>query len=193
MRGQATLIRYCDDFVMCFELQSDAERVMTVLGKRMGRYGLTLHPEKTRLLPFGRPSRRQHSGKGATTFDFLGFTLYWQRTRWGTWWMQCKTRCGRLRRTIQSIGDFCRRHRHQPVEAQHAALTRRMVGHYNYFGVRGNFRSLLIVVEEAKRAWYKWLQRRSQKRHLNWERYEQLLKRFPLPRPRIRVQLRATT
>lgn len=193
MRGQATLIRYCDDFVMCFELQSDAERVMAVLGKRMGRYGLTLHPEKTRLLPFGRPSRRQHSGKGATTFDFLGFTLYWQRTRWGTWWMQCKTRCGRLRRTIQSIGDFCRRHRHQPVQAQHAALTRRMVGHYNYFGVSGNFRSLLIVVEEAKRAWYKWLQRRSQKRHLNWERYEQLLKRFPLPRPRIRVQLRATT
>ncbi len=193
MRGQTTLIRYADDFAMCFEHEDDARRVMAVLSKRMGKYGLTLHPDKTRLLPFGRPPTTQQGGKGPATFDFLGFTFYWKKTRWGKWWMQCKTRRARLRRAIMSIGDWCRRHRHQPVKEQHAALKRRLVGHFNYFGVNGNFRSLLVVAEEAKRAWYKWLQRRSQQRHLNWERFSEILKRFPLPRPRITVQIRATT
>ncbi len=92
LRGAATLHRYCDDFVMCFEQEADARRVMEVLSKRMGRYGLTLHPDKTRLLPFGEPPRARTSGKGPATFDFLGFTMYWKRTRWGRWRMQCKTR-----------------------------------------------------------------------------------------------------
>ncbi len=178
---------------MCFEHEDDARRVMAVLSKRMGKYGLTLHPDKTRLLPFGRPPTTQQGGKGPATFDFLGFTFYWKKTRWGKWWMQCKTRRARLRRAIVSIGDWCRRHRHQPVKEQHAALKRRLVGHFNYFGVSGNFRSLLVVAEEAKRSWYKWLQRRSEQRHLNWERFSEILQRFPLPRPRITVQIRATT
>jgi len=190
LRGQTTLIRYCDDFVMCFEREDDAQRVMEVLGKRMGRYGLALHPEKTRLLPFGEPPRGQTSGKGPATFDFLGFTMYWKRTRWGRWRMQCKTRRGRLKK---AIGAWCRRHRHQPIEAQHAALKRRIQGHYNYFGVSGNFESLMLIAEEAKRCWFKWLQRRSQQRHLNWERFSEILKRHPLPRPRITVRLWAAT
>ncbi len=193
LRGQTTLIRYADDFAICFERGDDARRVMAVLSKRMGKYGLTLHPDKTRLLPFGRPPTTQQGGKGPATLDFLGFTFYWKKTRWGKWWMQCKTRRARLRRAIVSIGDWCRSHRHQPVKEQHAALKRRLVGHFNYFGVSGNFRSLLVVAEEAKRAWYKWLQRRSEQRHLNWERFSEILKRFPLPRPRITVQIRATT
>ena len=174
---------------MTFELQDDAERVMDVLGKRMGRFGLTLHPDKTRLLPFQRPPTAQMGGKGPATFDFLGFTLHWRRARSGRWGMMCKTRHARLRRAVQNVAEWCRRHRHLPVKAQHAALTTRIRGHFNYFGVSGNFRSLLMLVEEAKRAWFKWLRRRSQQAHLNWARFGEMLKRFPLPRPRIMVRI----
>jgi len=192
LKGEAYLVRYADDFVIGFERQDDAERVMEVLKKRMGRFGLTLHPDKTRLLPFRRPPTAQTGGKGPATFDFLGFTLYWRRTRNGRWSMTCKTRQARLRRAVQAVADWCRRHRHLPVKAQHAALKRRLQGHFNYFGVSGNFRSLLMLVEEAKRAWYKWLRRRSQQAHLTWERFGELLKRFPLPRPRIKVRVWGT-
>jgi group II intron reverse transcriptase/maturase len=189
LRGRATLIRYCDDFVIGFEHEEDARRVMAVLGKRLGRFGLTLHPDKTRLLPFRRPPAGQKSGKGSASFDFLGFTLYWARSRSGRWGMWCKTRRASLRRAIQSVTDWCRRHRHLPVKEQHAALTRRLRGHFNYFGVSGNFRSLLLLVEAARRAWYKWLCRRSQRKRLNWERFADLLAQLPLPRPRITVRI----
>lgn len=192
LRGQASLIRYADDFLVCLETQDDAERVMAVLGKRMQRFGLTLHPDKTRLLPFGRPPTSQSGGKGPSTFDFLGFTVYWKKMRNGRWRMQCKTRRARLRRAIAAIGDWCRRHRHRPLKEQHAALTRRLTGHFNYFGVNGNLGSLRALVLEAEKAWYKWLQRRSQQRHLNWQRFGEILKRYPLPRPRIKVQIWAT-
>ncbi len=192
LRGRATLIRYADDFIIGFEQEDDARRVMEVLGKRLGRFGLTLHPDKTRLLPFRRPPSGQKGGKGPATFDFLGFTLYWARTRKGRWGMFCKTRSASLRRAIRSVYDWCRRHRHLPVKDQHAALTRRIQGHFNYFGVSGNFRSLLLVVEQAKRSWYKWLCRRSQRKRLTWERFANLLRDFPLPRPRITVQIWGT-
>ena len=189
LRGRATLIRYCDDFIIGFEQEEDARRVMEVLGKRLGRFGLALHPDKTRLLPFRRPPAGQKGGKGPATFDFLGFTLYWGRTRKGGWGMFCKTRSASLRRIIGSVYDWCRRHRHSSVKDQHAALTRRIQGHFNYFGVSGNFRSLLLVIEQAKRSWYKWLCRRSQRKRLTWERFADLLRDFPLPRPRITVRI----
>ena len=192
MRGKVTLIRYCDDFIIGFEREDDARRVMAVLGKRLGRFGLAPHPDKTRLLPFRRPPEGQRDGQGPATFDFLGFTLYWRRSRKGWWSMQCKTRRASLRRAIQSVTDWCRRHRHLPVGAQHAALHRRLQGHFNYFGVNGNFRSLLLLVEATKRVWYKWLCRRSQRGRLTWARFRALLERFPLPRPRITVQIWGT-
>lgn len=187
LRGKAILLRYADDFVIGFERRDDAERVMAVLPKRMGRYGLTLHADKTRLVPFRRPTGI--GGRGPASFDFLGFTLYWRRTRSGRWQMWCKTRRARLRRAIQSVAEYCRRHRHDPVTAQHAALTRRLRGHFNYFGVNGNSRSLKNLVCATARIWYKWLRRRSQRTRLNWERYNALLLRLPLPEPRITVQL----
>jgi RNA-directed DNA polymerase len=189
LRGKATLIRYCDDFIIGFEREDDAWRVRAVLEKRLGRFGLTLHPDKTRLLPFWRPSTTQQSGQGPASFDFLGFTFYWRRTRTGHWRMGCKTRRASLRRAKQAIYDWCRRHRHQPVKAQHAALGRRLRGHFNYFGVNGNFPSLLRLVEATKRAWYKWLCRRSQRKRLTWERFTDLLRQMPLPRPRITVRI----
>ncbi len=189
LRGRATLVRYCDDFVIGFEREDDARRVMAVLGKRLGRFGLALHPDKTRLIPFRRPPAGQQSGKGPATFDFLGFTLYWARSSKGRWGMLCKTRSASLRRNIQSVYAWCRRHRHLPVKVQHAALKRRIQGHFNYFGVSGNFRSLLLIIEQAKRSGYKWLCRRSQRKRLTWERFEDLLRDFPLPRPRIKVRI----
>jgi RNA-directed DNA polymerase len=189
LRGKATLIRYCDDFIIGFEREEDARRVLAVLDKRLERFGLALHPDKTRLLPFWRPPTMQQSGQGPATFDFLGFTFYWRRTRTGHWRMGCKTRRASLRRAKQAIYDWCRRHRHQPVEAQHAALSRRLRGHFNYFGVSGNVQSLLRLVEATKRAWYKWLCRRSQRKRLNWKRFTDLLRQRPLPHPRITVRI----
>ncbi|MCO6438634.1 MAG: group II intron reverse transcriptase/maturase [Phycisphaerae bacterium] len=188
MRGKAQLIRFADDFIMCFERQDDARRVMSVLDKRMKKFGLSLHPEKTRLLPFQCPSAN-HKGKGPGTFDFLGFTLYWQRARSGRWEIACKTRRARLRRAIKAAYDWCRSYRHLPVRQQHAALVRRIRGHFNYFGVNGNTRSLVLLDQHVKRAWFKWLCRRSHRARLNWERFTDLLRDYPLPTPRVYVQI----
>jgi group II intron reverse transcriptase/maturase len=189
LRGRAILIRYCDDFVIGFEREEDARRVMEVLGKRLGRYGLTLHPDKTRLLPFRRPPGGQQSGKGPATFDFLGFTHFMGRSQKGRWMMWCKTRSARLRRSLAAVAAWCRRHRHLPVREQHAALVRRVRGHFNYFGVSGNFRSLLVFVQGVRQAWLKWLRRRSNRGRLHGERVVQFFERYPLPRPRITVRI----
>ncbi len=127
----------------------------------------------------GEANRRFHSGFRSVEF-------------WHTTGMTCKTRSASLRRFIGSVYDWCRRHRHLPVAAQHKALKRRIQGHFNYFGVSGNFISLLLVIEQVKRAWYKWLCRRSQRKRLTWERFADLLRDFPLPIPRIMVSLWGT-
>lgn len=189
LQGKATLIRYADDFIIGFEREDDARRVVAVLDKRMERFGLALHPDKTRLLPFRRPPKSQQSEKGSATFDFLGFTFYWARTRKGHWRMACKTRRASLRRAKKSIYDWCRRHRHWSIKDQHAALHRRLRGHFNYFGVSGNYNSMMRLAEATKRSWYKWLRRRSQRTRLNWGRYTDMLRWWPLPRPRITVRI----
>jgi RNA-directed DNA polymerase len=187
LRGKAQLIRYADDFVIAFERQDDAERVQGVLGRRLERYGLELHPDKTRLIPFERP--RTPKGKGPRTFDFLGFTFYWGKARSGRRVPRVKTRKARLRRSLKTVTDWCRRYRHLPVKEQHAALTRRVEGHLNYFGVNGNSRSLRQFVRGVEMAWHRWLNRRSQRSRLNWNRMNGLLAVNPLPKPNIRVQI----
>ncbi len=189
LRGKATLIRYADDFVICFETEDDARRVMKVIGRRFGRYGLTLHPDKTRLLEFRRPPRGQTKRKGPATFDFLGFTVLWQRSRKGHWTPGFKTRKARLRRAIQSIADWCRSHRHLSVKQQQAALARRIRGHDNYYGVNGNIRSLELLRHHVRRVWKKWLSRRGSPKPMTWKRFQHLLRDYPLPTARIRVQL----
>lgn len=189
LRGRACLVRYADDFVIGFQYRRDAERVMAVLPKRMQRYGLALHPDKTRLLDFRPPPAGQQRGRGPDTFDFLGFTLYRRKSRWGRWYLACKTRRARLRRAIQAVSAWCRRHRHEALPVQHAALRSRLQGHYNYFGVSGNLRSLACLLWHARRAWHKWLCRRSQRARLTWERFQALLRDYPLPSPRVVVPL----
>jgi RNA-directed DNA polymerase len=193
MHGKVHLIRYADDFVIAFESEDDAKRVMAVLPKRFERFGLTLHADKTHLVPFGRPPSDQIGGKGPATFDFLGFTHHWHRTRRGRWEPAVKTRTARLRRAITAVADYCRRHRHRPVKEQHASLKRRLVGHFNYFGVNGNIRSLTLLVREVEHFWRKWLRRRSQRTRLTWARFKAtILRVFPLPSPTIRVRIWAS-
>lgn len=190
LKGHARLIRYADDFVIGFEREEDAARVMEVLKKRMARYGLTLHPDKTRLIPFVRPQFGPSGTAGAGTFDFLGFTMYWCRTRRGGWRLGMKTRRARLQRTLHNLSEWCRRHRHLPLTEQHAALTRRLRGHYRYFGVNGNIRSLQQVLHRTRQLWLHHLQRRSQRgRRLNWKRFRAYLEAHPLPTPRIHAQI----
>ena len=133
------------------------------------RFGLTLHPDKTRLLPFRRPPSGQQSGKGPATFDFLGFTFYWARTRKGRWGMLCKTRSASLRRIIGSVYDWCRRHRHlfSRGSAQSAQEA--------YPGPLQLLRRQRQLSKSAARhrtgeagIWYKWLCRRSQRKRLTW-------------------------
>jgi hypothetical protein len=155
----------------------------------MAEFGLTLHPDKTRLLPFRRPRNGQKDGKGPATFDFLGFTLFWRRGRNGSWTLGMKTRKARFQRALSALRDWCRRHRHEPLKDQHAALVRRLRGHFNYFGVNGNLASLARLLHEAERIWLTALRRRGQRRPLTWKRFSDYLKSFPLPRPRIQVRI----
>jgi RNA-directed DNA polymerase len=189
IRGRARLIRYADDAVIGFEREADAWKVLEALKKRFERYGLRLHPEKTRVVPFARPDRTTKNGKASATFDFLGFTHYWRRARSGRWMPWVRTRTARLRRFIATVADWCRSHRHEPVKEQHAALTRRIAGHFNYFGVNGNVSCLQHVLRTCTVVWHKWLNRRSQRASKTWDEFNDLLQRHPLPRASVRVQL----
>jgi group II intron reverse transcriptase/maturase len=190
LQGRVTLVRYADDFVFVFAQKVDAERVLRVLPKRFGRYGLTLHPEKTRLVPFRRPDRDDGGSDGPGTFDLLGFTHHWGMSRKGNWVVKKRTAKDRFSRTLRRIREWCRKHRHLDVEVQHRALSRRLRGHYAYYGVTGNNRSLSRIWYETTRIWRKWLCRRSQKGFLTWGKMLRLLERNPLPPPRIVHQYR---
>lgn len=192
LRGTADLVRYADDFVMLFSEESDARRVLEVLPKRFARYGLTIHPEKTRLLSFGRPiggdrgKGRDRRGERPGTFDFLGFTHHWARSRRGYWVVKRKTARGRFNRALKTMESWCRLHRHRPIAEQHAALVAKLRGHYQYYGLTGNSRSLSRYLWKVERIWIRWLGRRSQKGRLSWEQFRGLLRRHPLPQPRVR-------
>jgi group II intron reverse transcriptase/maturase len=189
LHGRAMFVRYADDGIFGFEREEDAQRVMAVLGKRLARFGLTLHPEKTRLLDFRKPSLERKKGRSPTTFDFLGFTWYWRTIRGGRWSVRCKTRRARLARAIRAVHVWCKEHRHLSVKEQHAALTRRVQGHINYFGVNGNTRSLRMFMHQVRRRWFKWLRRRSQRTRLTWAKFLELVKVYPLPTPRVVVSI----
>jgi RNA-directed DNA polymerase len=184
LRGRAHQVRFADDIVLIFEKEEDARRVLEVLPKRFGKYSLTLHPKKTRLLEFCRPARNAKRGK--STFDFLGLTHYWGKSRQGNWVVKRKTASDRFQRSLRKVKDWCKANRHEKVSDQHQALKRKLTGHYNYYGVTGNSRSLANFLFQVTRIWFKWLNRRDQKKDLTWERFNQILECYPLPSPRIR-------
>ncbi len=186
LRAQAFMVRYADDAVIVLASQEDARRVMEVLGKRFARYGLTLHPVKTRMVNFRRPvSGKGRSGPSAGRFDMLGFTWFWGKSRQGKPVVMRKTSSSRFRRALGRITDWCRQHRHEPVAAQHLELSRKLQGHYAYYGITGNARALSRFLHEVERAWRYWLNRRSARAKMVWERFRRLLQRYPLPPIRI--------
>ena len=182
LSGKAHLIRFADDFVILFEKKHDAERVQRVLAKRFGRYGLTVHPEKTRLVYFG-PSRGKK--RKSTKFNFLGFTHYWGKSQYGRWIPKRKTAKDRLKRSIKRVHSWCKANRHSPVKDQWKSLCRKVHGHYNFYGITFNAKSLNMYFEQVKGSWRKWLDRRNREKHMNWGKFNRLLERYPLPKPRI--------
>jgi group II intron reverse transcriptase/maturase len=190
LNGRARLVRFADDMVFIFEREDDATRVLDVLPKRFGKYGLTLHPEKTRMVKFPRPPRRPPTAAdgdaaGSGTFDFLGFTHYWGRSRAGNTVVKRRTAKDRFSRVLRRVKEWCRMHRHDPIRAQQQGLASKLRGHYAYFGITANSAALKRLLHEVKRTWRKWLSTRSRDGRFSWERMTELLKRHPLPPPRI--------
>jgi len=184
LRGRSFLVRYADDAVLVFEREEDAHRVLAVLPKRFEKYGLTLHPEKTRLVAFERP--RQGGGRRSpATFDYLGFTYYWGRSRRGKPAVLRRTARDRFTRSLRSVAQWCRQHRHDSIKEQHQALGRKLRGHYAYYGITGNHPALSRFYRASEAVWRKWLNRRSHRGQMTWERFWRLKKRYPLPPPRI--------
>jgi RNA-directed DNA polymerase len=190
LRGKAIFYRFADDIAVGCATEEDAHRIMAVLPKRFGKYGLTLHPDKTRVLGFRRPPVRSLGERaqrlaGPESFDLLGFTHYWGRSRRGQWVIKRKTATGRLSRALKRINTWCRRYRHAPVVWQHQQLVQKLRGHYAYYGIVGNDRGLKHFRYGVRQRWQKWLNRRSQRSGMAWERFSGLLERDPLPNTRI--------
>jgi group II intron reverse transcriptase/maturase len=183
LKGRSFLVRYADDFIIGCEREDDARRIMAVLPQRCARYGLTIHPEKSRLIDYRPPGdgEKEHD----RSFDFLGFTHYWGRSRWGKWVILRKTARKRQRRAIRRFWQACRKYRHRPLAEQARRLGQQLRGHYQYYAVPGNGRTLHTLYYRVCCSWRYWLRRRGGKHRLTWEEFRQILKRFPLPPPRI--------
>ena len=180
LRGRAFLVRYADDFVMGFDWEDDARRVMRTLPKRFERFGLTIHPDKTRLVEFRKSKELRDPNGGPGHFDFLGFTHYWGKARNGRWTVKRKTAKNRLSRALKAMGEWVRKQRHRPVREQWRKINQKLVGHYRYYGITGNSDALKRLRYEVGRRWKFWLNRRSQRARMNWKKMNKLLDRFPL-------------
>ena len=192
LKGRSFLLRFADDYVIGCELESDAHRIMEVLPKRFGRYGLTIHPQKTKLVKFGKPPKDEPPGpkNGPPdfkngTFDFLGFTHYWAKSRRGYWVIKRRTAQKRLRRSIKALWQWCKENRHRPFKEQYRMLCLKLRGHYQYYGIRSNYHQLEAVYQQVMKGWWYWLNHRNRRRDLEWEKFKRILTIFPLPRPRI--------
>ena len=189
MRHRAFLIRYADDAVIGFRDQRDAQRVLEVIPKRLGRYGLTVHPTKTKLVPFCPPFPGTKGRSGVRddrpgTFNLLGFTHYWDRSQRGNWVVKLKTAADRFSRAVRSIDLWCRDNRHISIREQQKKLNEKLRGHYAYYGVTGNSGALSRFLWEVERRWRKWLYRRNRSRSMDWTRFRRMLQRYPLARVR---------
>ena len=183
MYGQCFLIRYADDFVIGFANIQDARRVMDVLAKRFGKYGLTIHPDKTRCLRFDRPRK---GDQGRESFDFLGFTHYWAKSRKGNWIIKRRTGKKRQCRAMKQIRQWCKDHMHDPIADQWNTLVSKLRGHYQYYGIIGNHKQIVIYYLMVERSWRSSLNRRNSKNLRSAQCFrDTILKRFPLPYPKI--------
>jgi RNA-directed DNA polymerase len=187
LKGSGMLVRYADDGILAFEKLDDAKRVLAALGKRLNRYELSLHPDKTRLVDFRfqRPGGQCHPDTNGTSFNFLGFTHVWGKSRAGgpvVWQVTAKDRYARA---LAAVAEWCRHNRHLPLRDQHAHLSLMIRGHCAYYGISGNSRRVRWYANQTVRIWKKWLSRRGGPNGFRWKRLDDLLKRHPLPAPRI--------
>ena len=190
LKGEAFLIRYADDFVIGVAREDDARRIMEVLPKRMSKYGLTVHPEKTRVVRFhpadvADSEPADQNSTGPRTFDFLGFTHYWGRSRRGGWVVKRKTAKGRLKRALDALSAWCRENLHLPIGDQHQKLTQKLEGHYGYYGIIGNYASLQKFLGAARGIWKRWLSRRGRDKPLSWPEFVRLEQHYRLPPARV--------
>jgi group II intron reverse transcriptase/maturase len=185
LQYRSIIVRFADDAVLGFENREEAESMLEAIRERFKGFGLELHPDKTRLIYFKRPGNGGGPKPGG--FDFLGFTHHWGKSHKGNWVVKRKTAGKKLREKLRIINQWCRENRHVPPREQHKKLSRKLKGHYAYYGITGNIKSLQGFLNQVKRIWKKWLCRRSWKgKRLNWERFNILLKEhFPLPQPKV--------
>jgi group II intron reverse transcriptase/maturase len=183
MKGKTFMVRYADDAIIGCEKKEDADRIMKVLALRFAKYGLTIHPEKTKLVDFTKPTGDSHKGNGS--FTFLGFRHYWTKSRKGRWMVGRKTDEKRLSRALKTLTQWCRENRHTPRKEQHEKLTLKLRGHYAYYGISLNYRSIAEYFYKVQRIWFEWLNRRSRQKDLNWQQFKKYLQDFPLPKPKI--------
>jgi group II intron reverse transcriptase/maturase len=181
LRGSGTLIRFADDFLLLFNNKEDAIRVLKVLPKRLGKFGLTLHPEKTRLIDL-----EDGKGGGPRVFDFLGFTHYMGKSRKGRTILKRKTSSKKLRMGLKRMEEWIKLNRHRPVKEIIALINPKLRGHFAYYGINFNSKRLETFYLGVKRMLFKWLNRRGGKRVLSWEDFAKLITVwFPLEKPRI--------
>jgi RNA-directed DNA polymerase len=182
LKGRAFLIRYADDFVIGFTDEQDARRVQEVIPQRFAKYGLAIHPDKTRLIRFGRPQQKAPPpAEQPGTFTFLGFTHYWGLSLKGNWVIKRQTASSRFTRAVQTISLWCQRNRHRPLSEQHATLCQKLRGHFGYYGITGNSSQLSSFRTVVTCVWYKWLSRRKRKPRPSWAWFIRVLQRYPLP------------
>jgi len=186
LKGKSFIVRYADDFVLGFTDKTDAERVMAVLPKRFAKYGLTLHPDKTRLIDLN--DKRGGNGR---SFDFLGFTHFLSKSLKGNKVLKRKTSSKRLTRAILNVSSYIQKNRHMKLRDLITSLNVKLRGHYNYYGVTFNSRSLESFYRMVRRRLFKWLNRRGGKVKLDWDRFSDLENHFPLLLPYIKHSYRS--
>lgn len=184
LKGKIFIVRFADDFIAGCQYEEDAQRLMRVLPKRFAKFGLTIHPDKSKMIHFKWPSRFNPRNE-TETFDFLGFTHYWAKSRNGHWVVKRKTTKKRQARAMQSIYRFCKYNRHEKVKVQFTTLKVKLLGLYNYYGIRGNYRMLWMVYQHTQISWKNWLSRRSHTGYINWKQFRDFLSIWKLPVPRI--------
>jgi group II intron reverse transcriptase/maturase len=190
--GHARLIRYADDFVVCFRYKQDAERFHMELGKRLSHFGLEVEPTKTKVIEFGRfaVQNAKRRGRKAETFDFLGFTHYCSTKRDGKGFrMKRATARKKFVAKLKIFKDWLKKARIMKTKDLWKTAKAKLMGHYNYYGVTDNLPGIARFGEEVKKLLFKWLNRRGKRNCLNWKKFNKMLERFPLPKPRIRVSM----
>lgn len=191
-RGQAFMVRYADDYVCCFQYESDAKAFYQALVDRLGKFSLEIAEDKTKIIPFGRFASEncQKEGKGKPpTFDFLGFTHYCSKSKEGKFRVKRKSSAKKVKAKLQKCKQWLKANRTKDIQLIMDKMRRSLIGYYNYYCITDNTANVDLYLDQVKGLIFKWMNRRSQKRSFNWDKFTLFLKRFPLPRPKVKVNI----